>query len=80
MTNAEAVEILKSRRMCASYVDSEYVDSIDIEAIDMAIAALEKQEQKKPMTYADKVRAMTDEELADDIAWRKFLGWLKQEG
>lgn len=48
MTNAEAIEILKSRRMCAAYVDSEYVDSVDIEAIDMAISALEKQEGKKP--------------------------------
>ena len=64
MTNAEAAEILKSRRMCAAYVDSEYVDSIDIEAIDMAISALKKQEQKIPLTNADRIRAMTDEELA----------------
>lgn len=28
MTNAEAIEILKSRRMCAAYVDSKYVDSV----------------------------------------------------
>lgn len=49
MTIKEAIEILKSRRMCAAYVDSEYVDSVDIEAIDMAISALEKQEGKKPI-------------------------------
>lgn len=49
MTNAEAIEILKSRRMCAAYVDSKYVDSVDIEVIDMAISALEKQEGKGPV-------------------------------
>lgn len=49
MDNLEAIEILKSRSMCATYVDSEYVDSVDIEAIDMAIAALEKQDGKKPL-------------------------------
>jgi rubrerythrin len=48
MTNAEAIEILKLRRGCAEYVDCMYVDSEDIDAIDMAIAALEKQEGKKP--------------------------------
>ena len=45
----EAIEILKSRRMCAAYVDSEYVDSVAIEAVDTAISALEKQEGKKPI-------------------------------
>lgn len=48
MTNTEAIEILKSRRMCAAYVDSEYVDSVNIEAVDIAISALEKQIGKKP--------------------------------
>lgn len=49
MTNAEVIEILKSRRMCATYVDSKYVYSVDIETVDMAISALEKQEGKKPI-------------------------------
>lgn len=50
MTSVEAIEILKERRMCAAYVDSEYVDIVDIEAIDIAISALEKQAQEKPLT------------------------------
>lgn len=49
MNNVEAIEILRSRRMCAAYVDSEYVDSIDIAAIDMAISALEKQEKQEKL-------------------------------
>lgn len=51
MTNAEAIEILKLRRGCAEYVDCMYVDSEDIDAIDMAISALEKQDGKKPKLH-----------------------------
>lgn len=65
MTNAEAIEILKSRRMCATYVDSEYVDSVDIEAVDMAISALEKQESG---WNNHKVACLLAEVFGDDCA------------
>lgn len=44
MTRVEAIERLETRRRCAVYVDSEYVDSVDIEAINIAIEALAKVE------------------------------------
>lgn len=37
----------------------------DEEVFTMAISALEKQVAKKPQTNADRIRAMSDEELAD---------------
>ena len=43
MTNEEAIERLKRRLKCAEYVDSDYCDCVDIEAIKVAIDALEKQ-------------------------------------
>lgn len=46
MTNREAIEILTDRARLADYLNSELVDGIDIMAVNMAIAALEKQEQK----------------------------------
>lgn len=56
MTNKEAIEILKNMGKIGPY--EQY------EAICMAISALEKQEQKKPLTVGDRIRAMADEELA----------------
>lgn len=35
------------------------------EALNMAISALEKQVEKKPLTNTDCIRAMTDEELVE---------------
>lgn len=64
MTNAEAIEILKHLRDDLHLQSKEYIDCFD-----MAISALEKQEQKKPLTVGDRIRAMTDEELAD---WLKY--------
>lgn len=61
MTNKEAIEILKNMGKIGPY--EQY------EAICMAISALDKQEQKKPLTNADRIRSMTDEELAD---WLKY--------
>lgn len=63
MTNAEAIENLKLRRGCAEYVDCIYVDSEDIEAIDMAISALEKQEGKK---------AVWIEEVYERHDWQRY--------
>ena len=50
---------------------------------------MEKQkQQRKPKTNADRIRAMTDEELADYLRWHDdlysrygmdWLDWLKQE-
>lgn len=45
MTNAEAVEILKHLRDDLHLQSKEYIDCFDT-----AISALEKQEQKKPLT------------------------------
>ena len=45
-------------------------------------------EKKKPVTNADRIRAMTDEELADYLRWHNdlysrngmdWLDWLRQE-
>lgn len=44
MTNAEALEILEARHMCAVYVNSEYVDNVEIKAIEKAIVALAQAE------------------------------------
>lgn len=62
MTNKEAIEILKNMGKIGPY--EQY------EAICMAISALDKQEQKKPLTNADRIRAMTDEELARHFSFR----------
>jgi hypothetical protein len=64
MTNAEAIEILKKIIQPFLCVSGKKC----WEAIDMAIAALEEQAQEKPLTNADRIRAMTDEELAELIA------------
>ena len=42
MTKQEALEELKSRVRCADWVDEDYVDCVSIEALRVAIGALEK--------------------------------------
>lgn len=86
MTNAEAIEILKTRRMCAAYVDSEYVDSVDIEAVDMAIAALEKQEGKKPIAVETNIydqeeihHGCTVQVLRNSVTGEVSVGWWKEK-
>ena len=85
MTTKEAIEAIK-----CNWPDSRY--TILREALDMAIAALREQEGKgtNAPTNADRIRAMTDEELADFLnqwgtstrAWQKDPGetlyWLQQ--
>ena len=51
MTRDEAVSIIKERIHVTEYVGSSYVDCVDIEALRIAIKALEQQEsQWIPMT------------------------------
>ena len=64
MTREEAIEAIK-----CNWPDSRY--TILRGALDMAIAALRKQdvtdshEKNEPLTNAQKIRSMTDEELAE---------------
>ena len=66
MTREEAIEAIK-----CNWPDSRY--TILREALDMAISALRKQdvtdshEKNEPLTNAQKIRAMSDEELAEFI-------------
>lgn len=46
MTREEALTEIKERVHVAEYVDSSYVDCVDIEALRMAIKALEQPEQR----------------------------------
>ena len=86
MTNEEAIEAIK-----CNWPDSRY--TILREALDMAVKALEDVTDKNvgKMTNADRIRAMSDEELADFLAytwatsaraWQKDPGetlhWLQQ--
>ena len=71
MTNDEAIEAIK-----CNWPDSRY--TILREALDMAISALRQQEhfgevtkKVEPLTNAQKIRAMSDEELAWELMlWR----------
>lgn len=65
MTREEAIEAIK-----CNWPDSRY--TILREALDMAISALREQEhfrevtkKVEPLTNADKIRSMSDEELAE---------------
>ena len=81
MTREEAIEAIK-----CNWPDSRY--TILCEALDMAVKALEDVTDKNvgKMTNADRIRGMSDEELAKLLCctgWRMFeqkecLEWLKQ--
>ena len=65
MTNEEAIEAIK-----CNWPDSRY--TILLEALDMAISALRQQDvadkdvgKNEPLTNAQKIRSMTDEELVN---------------
>ena len=67
MTNEEAIEAIK-----CNWPDSRY--TILREALDMAISALRQQDvadkdvgKNEPLTNAQKIRSMSDEELAEFI-------------
>ena len=80
MTREEAIEAIK-----CNWPDSRY--TILREALDMAVKALEDVPDKNvgKMTNADRIRAMSDEELAKLLCctgWRMFeqkecLEWLQ---
>ena len=80
MTREEAIEAIK-----CNWPDSRY--TILREALDMAVKALEDVTDKNvgKMTNADRIRAMSDEELAKLLCctgWRMFeqkecLEWLQ---
>lgn len=53
MTNEEAVKKLKDAIARAEYIDESYVDSIDLEAIKIALKALEIQMPKRPVEMQD---------------------------
>ena len=46
----EALEDLKSRLLCAKYVESDYVDSVKFKTIQTAISVLERHIPKTPRT------------------------------
>ena len=46
MTRAEAVSIIEERILVTEYVESSYVDCVDIEALKMAIKALKEPEHR----------------------------------
>ena len=81
MTREEAIEAIK-----CNWPDSRY--TILREALDMAVKALEDVTDKNvgKMTNADRIRAMSDEELAKLLCctgWRMFeqkecLEWLQR--
>ena len=84
MTNEEAIEAIK-----CNWPDSRY--TILREALEMAISALRQQEhfrevtkKVETLTNAQKIRSMTDEELAEflidltDDGNLKIREWLKQ--
>ena len=81
MTREEAIEAIK-----CNWPDSRY--TILREALDMAVKALEDVTDKnvRKMTNADRIRDMSDEELAKLLCctgWRMFeqkecLEWLQQ--
>ena len=81
MTRKDAIEAIK-----CNWPDSRY--TILREALDMAVKALEDVTDKNvgKMTNADRIRGMSDEELAKLLCctgWRMFeykecLEWLKQ--
>ena len=90
MTNEEAIKVL---RTASVELGGNAVSVCRFwEAMDIAIAALREQEGKdtNAPTNADRIRAMTDEELADFLnqwgtstrAWQKDPGetlyWLQQ--
>lgn len=53
MKTEEAASIIEERVRVTEYVESGYVDCVDIEALRIAIKALEKQIPKKPTTRID---------------------------
>ena len=84
MTRKDAIEAIK-----CNWPDSRY--TILREALDMAVKALEDVTEKdvgknEPLTNAQKIRVMSDEELAKLLCctgWRMFeqkecLEWLQQ--
>ena len=84
MTREEAIEAIK-----CNWPDSRY--TILREALDMAISALRQQEhfcevtkKVEPLTNAQKIRAMSDEELAEflidlaDDGNLRIREWLQQ--
>ena len=68
MTNEEAIKVLRTESV---EIGANAVSVCRfLEALDMAIAALRKQEVTKkvePLTNAQKIRSMSDEELAELI-------------
>lgn len=67
MVRTEVIEWLKSIKEKYIHCGDDFYDHQRRTAIDYAVGFLEGQ---KPMTKADRIRAMSDEELAD------FLGML----
>ena len=87
MTREEAIEILRKNRPTS---DPRPCGMELCDAVDMAISALRQQEtvtnRNEPLTNAQKIRSMTDEELAKLLCctgWRMIeqkecLEWLQQ--
>lgn len=87
MTRVEAIERLETRRRCAVYVDSEYVDSVDIEAINIAIEALKEEHEIGYRECSDALLKMWMDKVLTDRQYSNIMGKLclywehrKQEG
>ena len=92
MNNEEAIKILEYPVKKWSMEWDEREDGLSYyEALDMAISALRQQEhfrdltkKVEPLTNAQKIRAMSDEELAEflidlaDDGNLRIRGWLQQ--
>ena len=96
MTREEAISVLER----VAHTESKWPGTEDtLEALDMAISALRQQDhfrevtkKMEPMTNADHIRAMTDDELNNflrkveycmdkcpyEYGGKKSLGWLQQ--
>ena len=95
MTREDAIECLSERVSIGKTCEQSCmvgfgvnIDTLD-EALDMAISALRKQEavtDSHQMTNADRIRAMTDEELAEFLSktfcngygGQQLIEWLQQ--
>lgn len=81
MTESEAIETLIGIRLVSGYSKSRE------EALDMAIAALEKQEGKKPITVETNIydteeihHGCTVQVLRNSVTGDVSVGWWKEEG
>ena len=78
MTNLEAIKRLEWFLMISKVVDSVTLGGDDMECLEMAVEALREKEFKASgKTNADRIRSMTDEQLAYLLHGEYFEGFNK---